>query len=1288
MTVINTNINALYSQMALSQNAKSQSIAMRELSTGKRINSAADDAAGMAISTRMTSQIKGLNQAVSNSNDAINLIQTANGATTQITTMLQRMRELAVQAANDTNSDSQRSYLDLEFQQLKQQIVQISNDTEWNGFPILNGSAGARVGIQPVYKTVSSSISASSPPYAVGTYNNGLSSTNPTVTNMTAVNNGVNLNMAGQFKFSLNGAGTSVASATFTQTDGTVIALPVASSAFIVGTGVGGGGNGYTTSQIAVDVHALATANGGAYLTLAKQLFSNANNEPLTQSGGTIVLSQTKADGSATTFGANDVITMSSNFPTLPTMKANDLIINGVTVGPSIASSDTVSVANNAAGSAIAKAAAINLVSAQTGVVATVNPNLMPGSAMVATQPSVTGTVTINGYTTPIITSTANNTRQTRSDVINAINFITQYTGVKAVDTNSDTQGITLVAADGRNIQVNFNSQSNDSDFSAATGLDQGIRSSTYSLESAVNTPINLTTSTNGIIASAGLQVADYTSQVNSSVSTGARAPVTVSGGQTEAYVSGIDISTLTAGTTVNLNVNLGSTQVNLAGVSIPVPLTMSTLAANLQTALQASDGSSDITVSTDAATAGAQTGGLIISSAKGRVISFPTVAGLTAGITSPPGLSTKVGAVTTARGNPAAVQSDVSFGNPPSTTDFTGATVTVNGVVLNVPPLSISGTTTADLATAVGNALTTAAASSGISGLAFTVSAYPASPLAGNPGLLISAQTAANTPATINSFALIPNQTTNIKPLQANDLSINGINIRAALAADDTVSPTLITSSSPQASGIATAAAINASSAQTGVTAIANPVTVGGNAAVDITPYPADPTSTPNLYINGVGVYVDLSSSTAPNRIQAVMNAINPLSGKLGVVATQNSSGGISLTANDGRNVSVWYNNSITGSTAVATHVSAASFGLGITGPNNTTIDPPGVTGTSQPLASFKAASTVYGGVTLVSPKPIDVEPGTNGNGSNSNFRALGFQQGVVGGLVEAASAKITPPRTGRLSFQVGADANQTVSIDLPDFGVGGPITSQITWDANLPALAPGSVITEPSGPQTLNGVSFGSNTAANPPKSNPFGNFSIAIGGVTKAITLTSTDTTMAALASDIQTQINSNNGDTDLSVNVQGNNLTFTSASGKTISSPVLNPIASAPDGVYGGTLGQQDANGNPIINGQPMTRSFIGSKQGAVDVLAKLDFVMNQVNAAEATMGAVMNRLNYVVNNLTSVSMNLTASESAISDADYASASTQLSKTQIMQQAATAVLAQANTSQQSVLKLLQG
>jgi len=91
MAVINTNVKAIYSQMALATNDRNSTIAMQQLSTGKRINSARDDAAGAAISTRMTSQIRGLNQAVRNSGDAINLIQTAEGATNEITDMLQRI---------------------------------------------------------------------------------------------------------------------------------------------------------------------------------------------------------------------------------------------------------------------------------------------------------------------------------------------------------------------------------------------------------------------------------------------------------------------------------------------------------------------------------------------------------------------------------------------------------------------------------------------------------------------------------------------------------------------------------------------------------------------------------------------------------------------------------------------------------------------------------------------------------------------------------------------------------------------------------------------------------------------------------------------------------------------------------------------------------------------------------------------------------------------------------------------------------------------------------------------
>ena len=141
MTVINTNTGSLYAQQAMTTNARGLSTVMQQLSTGKRINNAVDDVAGMAISTRLTSQIRGLNQAVRNTNDGISLVQTAEGATEQVTNMLQRMRELAVQAANDTNNTNDRSYLDLEFQALSTQIGVIATNTQWNGTNVMDGTS-------------------------------------------------------------------------------------------------------------------------------------------------------------------------------------------------------------------------------------------------------------------------------------------------------------------------------------------------------------------------------------------------------------------------------------------------------------------------------------------------------------------------------------------------------------------------------------------------------------------------------------------------------------------------------------------------------------------------------------------------------------------------------------------------------------------------------------------------------------------------------------------------------------------------------------------------------------------------------------------------------------------------------------------------------------------------------------------------------------------------------------------------------------------------------------------
>ena len=143
MTVINTNVGATITQNALAKNERLMGQAMERLSTGKRINSASDDAAGLAISARMTAQIKGLDQAARNANDAIAMIQTADGASIEVANMLQRMRELAIQSISDTNTKADRDNLSLEFVTLQSEIDRISTTTQWNGENILDGSAGA-----------------------------------------------------------------------------------------------------------------------------------------------------------------------------------------------------------------------------------------------------------------------------------------------------------------------------------------------------------------------------------------------------------------------------------------------------------------------------------------------------------------------------------------------------------------------------------------------------------------------------------------------------------------------------------------------------------------------------------------------------------------------------------------------------------------------------------------------------------------------------------------------------------------------------------------------------------------------------------------------------------------------------------------------------------------------------------------------------------------------------------------------------------------------------------------
>jgi len=141
MAVVNTNVNASIAQNALVRNERQMNTAMERLSTGQRINSAADDAAGLAISSRMTSQIRGLDVGIRNANDAISMISTADGALIEISNMLQRMRELALQSANGTTTSADRDYLNQEYKNLIVEIERIAQNTQWNGGTILEGTA-------------------------------------------------------------------------------------------------------------------------------------------------------------------------------------------------------------------------------------------------------------------------------------------------------------------------------------------------------------------------------------------------------------------------------------------------------------------------------------------------------------------------------------------------------------------------------------------------------------------------------------------------------------------------------------------------------------------------------------------------------------------------------------------------------------------------------------------------------------------------------------------------------------------------------------------------------------------------------------------------------------------------------------------------------------------------------------------------------------------------------------------------------------------------------------------
>jgi flagellin len=453
--------------------------AMERLSTGIRINSAKDDAAGLAIALRMTADIRGTAVAIRNANDGISLSQTAEGGLGQINDILQRMRELAVQSSNGTAAADNRAASQLEVTQLKQEIDTIANRTNFNGIKLLDGTA-AKLNIQT---GVNAGDMMTLQISAARTQDIGIGGrASLTATSQTGAQGALNKQMnAGDLI--INGVSVGASNAL----DDNVSASPLETITLTFTAGIDDGKNvifdGVTVAG--------TTANSANSTTATAKFISDYNG---TGSARFV------AEAVGTTS-----VRLTAKIPGNLTDAASPV------TGDTTSTKPTFTIAQGGgdkASSAIAKVAAINAVSAQSGVLATVGRTTVAGTAQVAA--ALTGTVTINGVETGSFSTTAD-AGVSRSNTIAAINLISAQTGVRAVDTGDINKGVQLIADDGRNITLALKSLT-----SAATGLaSAGVTTGSYQLTSVSGAPITLSSSSSGTIANAGVMAGSYQANVS-----------------------------------------------------------------------------------------------------------------------------------------------------------------------------------------------------------------------------------------------------------------------------------------------------------------------------------------------------------------------------------------------------------------------------------------------------------------------------------------------------------------------------------------------------------------------------------------------------------------------------------------------------------------------------------------------------------------------------------------------------------------------------------------------------
>lgn len=522
--VVNTNIGSINAQRNLGVNSANFKKSLERISSGLRINRAADDAAGMAIANKLHSQVLGLDQAGRNASDGISLIQTAEGALNVVTGILNRLKELSVQSASETTTDSDREALKTEADQLVSEMSRISESTEFNGMALLDGSFSAKkfhIGAS-ADQTISFSLSDTRA-RSLGAFASQSANIADGISAPTA--NGVGGLSAGEFTIN----GTNVVATSDSDDQVSVLTLNTGA----INSGALSGATGPTASLATAQVNingtdislSNLTASANTTADFARDFASLVNAAGITNVTARVM--ETSMVVLEATNGTNFQIYASNSGATAYSTAI--AIGSALGLGSTFAGSGTAGTVTtyNGQSSAIAKAASINAVKSTTGVSAVVNANAISATNAIASGTVSSGDLFINGVNIGAVTVQTNDADGALAAAINAQSG---ETGVKA----SVSSGImTLTAADGRNISITAtDTVQNILDTATAfggasyTGATTIARSS-MNLKSTENFTIGGTTTDIGSIAATTYVTSGNLSTMDISTQSGANNAIT-----------------------------------------------------------------------------------------------------------------------------------------------------------------------------------------------------------------------------------------------------------------------------------------------------------------------------------------------------------------------------------------------------------------------------------------------------------------------------------------------------------------------------------------------------------------------------------------------------------------------------------------------------------------------------------------------------------------------------------------------------------------------------------------